>query len=262
LPIVSIEQAVYQQLDQLGVPYRVIEIDPDYADTAAFCERYGFSPTVSVNCIVVASKTGERKYAVCLVQATRRLDVNRKVRGLIGARKVSFAPAEDTVAVTGMAPGGVTPFGLPPELPIYVDAPVMDLEEIVLGGGGGGPQKRGWPGGGGKRAAGARGVRGGDSGVQVGGVQVGQLALGDRADLVAGDPAAGLVAGTLRALGSAEGLANQEAGRRRLVAQVVGAVLEDGHHDRHDLAALGGGLVVVLELELPRVDTGRAEHLA
>ena len=132
----SIEQAVYQQLDELGVSYRVIEIDPDYADTAAFCQRYGYSPEVSVNCIVVASRTGQKKYATCLVQATRRLDVNRTVRGLIGARKVSFAAAEDTVAVTGMTPGGVTPFALPPELPIYVDAPVMELDEIILGGGG------------------------------------------------------------------------------------------------------------------------------
>ena len=118
------------------MPYRVIDIDPDYADTAAFCQRYGYSLEISVNCILVASKTGVRSYAACLVQATRRLDVNHTVRRLIGARRVSFASAEDTVAVTGMTPGGVTPFALPPGLPIYVDAPVMDLDEIILGGGG------------------------------------------------------------------------------------------------------------------------------
>ena len=132
----SIEQAVQAQLDELGVPYRVIEIDPDYADTAAFCARYGYSPEISVNCILVASRTGQKRYAACLVQATRRLDVNHTVRGLIGARKVSFAAAEDTVAVTGMTPGGVTPFALPADLPVYVDTPVMDLDEIILGGGG------------------------------------------------------------------------------------------------------------------------------
>jgi prolyl-tRNA editing enzyme YbaK/EbsC (Cys-tRNA(Pro) deacylase) len=31
--------------------------------------------------------------------------------------------------------GGVTPFGLPPELPILVDARVMDPDWIILGGG-------------------------------------------------------------------------------------------------------------------------------
>lgn len=132
----SIEQAVHQQLDRLGLPYRVIDIDPEFADTAQFCERYGYALEVSVNCILVASKTGEKKYAACLVQATRRLDVNRTVRGLIGARKVSFAGPEETVELTGMTPGGVTPFALPPEVPLYVDAPVMDLEDVILGGGG------------------------------------------------------------------------------------------------------------------------------
>jgi prolyl-tRNA editing enzyme YbaK/EbsC (Cys-tRNA(Pro) deacylase) len=133
---VSIEQAVHQQLDRLGLPYRVIDIDPAFADTAQFCERYGYALEDSVNCILVASKTGAKKYAACLVQATRRLDVNRTVRGLLGARKVSFAGPDETVELTGMTPGGVTPFALPPEVPLYVDAPVMNLEEIVLGGGG------------------------------------------------------------------------------------------------------------------------------
>jgi prolyl-tRNA editing enzyme YbaK/EbsC (Cys-tRNA(Pro) deacylase) len=31
--------------------------------------------------------------------------------------------------------GGVTPFGLPPDLPIWVDAAVMARPRIVLGGG-------------------------------------------------------------------------------------------------------------------------------
>lgn len=132
----TIEQAVLERLDASGVPYRVVDIDPDFADTAQFCERYGFSLVASVNCILVATRTGERKHAACLVQATRRLDVNRTVRGLLGARKVSFAPAEDTIALTGMTPGGVTPFALPDTVPVWVDEPVMALDEIVLGGGG------------------------------------------------------------------------------------------------------------------------------
>jgi prolyl-tRNA editing enzyme YbaK/EbsC (Cys-tRNA(Pro) deacylase) len=103
---------------------------------AACTSKKPSTSSSTVNCILVASRTGEKKYAACLVQATRRLDVNRTVRGLIGARKVSFAPADETVEVTGMTPGGVTPFALPAGLPIYVDAPVMDLEEIILGGGG------------------------------------------------------------------------------------------------------------------------------
>ena len=132
----EIQDAVRAHLDALGAPYKIVEIDPDYADTARFCERYGYPPERSVNCILVASKTGERRFAACLVQATRRLDVNRTVRRLLGVRKASFAGPDETVEATGMIPGGVTPFALPPTIPVYVDAPVMRLDEIVLGGGG------------------------------------------------------------------------------------------------------------------------------
>jgi prolyl-tRNA editing enzyme YbaK/EbsC (Cys-tRNA(Pro) deacylase) len=57
------------------------------------------------------------------------------VRQKLGTRKVSFAPAEETRAITGMEIGGVTVFGLPPKLPIWVDARVVTRERIVLGGG-------------------------------------------------------------------------------------------------------------------------------
>ena len=57
------------------------------------------------------------------------------VRDRLGTRKASFAPAEETAALTGMQMGGVTVFGLPAGLPIWVDSRVMERERIVLGGG-------------------------------------------------------------------------------------------------------------------------------
>ncbi|MEV6208007.1 YbaK/EbsC family protein [Kitasatospora sp. NPDC051914] len=128
-------ESVRAALDGWGVPYGWVEIDPEFADTAQFCERYGFTLEDSVNCILVVGKTEPRRYAACLVQATRRLDVNRAVKKLLGARRVSFASAEETVELTGMQVGGVTPVALPPGMPVYVDAPVLERAEIVLGGG-------------------------------------------------------------------------------------------------------------------------------
>jgi prolyl-tRNA editing enzyme YbaK/EbsC (Cys-tRNA(Pro) deacylase) len=61
--------------------------------------------------------------------------VNRAVRDRLGTRKASFAPSESTREITGMEIGGVTVFGMPPGLPIWVDARVMERERIVLGGG-------------------------------------------------------------------------------------------------------------------------------
>jgi prolyl-tRNA editing enzyme YbaK/EbsC (Cys-tRNA(Pro) deacylase) len=122
-------------LDAMGASYDVIECDPAFADTAAFCEKYGYSPAVSANTILVASRTEPKAFAACVVTADRRLDVNGTVRRLLGVRKASFASAEDTVALTGMMIGGVTPFGLPDGVPIYIDSVVADQEWVIVGGG-------------------------------------------------------------------------------------------------------------------------------
>lgn len=131
-----LEQRVIDLARALDPDVEIISIDPDLADTAAFCQAYGYSLEQSCNCLVVVAKTGERRHAACLVQATRRLDLNRHSRTLVDARKASFAPEEETVAVTEMVPGGVTPIGLPEGLPLYIDEPIADLGRVIVGGGG------------------------------------------------------------------------------------------------------------------------------
>ena len=113
----------------------VIPCDPEFADTAAFCEKYGYPMEQSANTILVASRTEPKVFAACVVTADRRLDVNGTVRRLLGVRKLSFASAEDTVALTGMMIGGVTPFGLPEGVPIYIDDAVMQHPWVIVGGG-------------------------------------------------------------------------------------------------------------------------------
>jgi prolyl-tRNA editing enzyme YbaK/EbsC (Cys-tRNA(Pro) deacylase) len=131
----EIERRVVAALDGLGVPYELLRIDPAFADTAAYCEKYGSSPEHAANTIIVASKKEPRQYAACVVKATRRLDGNHTVRRLMNASRISFASAEETRELTGMMIGGVTVLALPPELPIYVDETLMDLPWIILGGG-------------------------------------------------------------------------------------------------------------------------------
>jgi len=130
------EAAVLEALARLQIGYERLECDPEAADTAVFCARYGIPPERSANTILVASKKEPKVHAACVVLATTSLDVNHAVRGLLGVSRLSFASAEETAAVTGMVVGGVTPFGLPAALPVYVDEAVMAPEWIVLGGGG------------------------------------------------------------------------------------------------------------------------------
>jgi prolyl-tRNA editing enzyme YbaK/EbsC (Cys-tRNA(Pro) deacylase) len=114
----------------------VAAIDPSLADTAAFCEHYGISMADGANCVIVQARRGERTwYAACLVRGSDRLDVNGVVRRHLDARRLSFAPMDDAVDLSGMEYGGITPVGLPADWPILVDESVAGHDRLIVGSG-------------------------------------------------------------------------------------------------------------------------------
>ncbi len=130
-----IEQRVRAVVAALDAPAEVIDIDPALADTADFVAAYGYSLEDSANCIVVVGKGDPPVHAACIVLAHTRLDVNKTVRKRLGVRRASFAPPDVTRELTGMQIGGVTPFALPSDMPLWIDSRVMARESVVLGGG-------------------------------------------------------------------------------------------------------------------------------
>ncbi len=129
------QEQVVDHLRRLGADHEIVPCDPALADTAAFCEAYGYSPDDSANTIIVVGKGEVPRPVACVVLASTRLDVNGLVRKRLEVRKASFASADETMELTGMEIGGVTAFALPAGLPIWVDAAVMERERIILGGG-------------------------------------------------------------------------------------------------------------------------------
>ena len=114
----------------------VAKIDASLADTAAFCEHYRVGLEVSANCVIIEAKRAERTwYAACMILATDRIDINNVVRRHFDARKISFAPMETAVMMTGMEYGGITPVGLLADWPILVDAAVANTESVIIGSG-------------------------------------------------------------------------------------------------------------------------------
>ena len=126
---------VIAHLEELDLDYEVMPCDPELADTAEFCEAYGVPLEKSANAILVASRKPEGHHAVCVVLAHTRLDVNGTVRKKLGVRKVSFAPADVTKELTGQEIGGVTIFGLPEEMPVWLDSRVMEHDWVIVGAG-------------------------------------------------------------------------------------------------------------------------------
>ena len=126
---------VIADLESREIVYEEMACDPDLADTANFCAAYDIPLEKSANAILVASRKPEGHNAVCVVLADTRLDVNGTVRRRLGVRKVSFAPAELTRELTGQEIGGVTIFGLPSDMPVWLDGRVMDRDWVIVGAG-------------------------------------------------------------------------------------------------------------------------------
>ncbi len=73
-------------------------------------------------------RAGDRTMLV-VASGTARLD-NKKTKALFGARP-RMLDAEQVLALTGHAVGGVCPFGLATPLPVYCDVSLRSFDEIV-----------------------------------------------------------------------------------------------------------------------------------
>jgi len=100
-------------LESTKLDFEIMDCDPDLADTNIFCKKYGIFFEDAANTIVMKSKTGELKYAACVLLATTKLDTNKTIRKKLSTHKVSFASIEESEKLTNMQIGGVTPIELP-----------------------------------------------------------------------------------------------------------------------------------------------------
>ena len=126
---------VFDHISKLAIPYQVVECKEEYADTYLFCEKYDYPIEFCANTILLSSKKPPNYHVACVLQGDKKLDVNNKVRKFMNSSKVSFASHEETVSLTNMTSGGVTIFGLPNSIDIYVDSEVMNQPYLIFGSG-------------------------------------------------------------------------------------------------------------------------------
>ncbi|GAB3816004.1 YbaK/EbsC family protein [Tessaracoccus terricola] len=127
---------VVTALAALGLEAYVAPIDPELADTAAFCEAYDVELAESSNCVIVEGRRGERTTrAAVMVLATDRADVNKTIKKHLDVRKISFAHMDTATSLSAMEYGGITPVGLPAEWPVLVDQRVAESGWVVVGSG-------------------------------------------------------------------------------------------------------------------------------
>ena len=104
----------------------VLETEASSATVALAAEAHGVDPDQIAK--TIGLKAGDTILLV-VTAGMKRLD-NRKFRDRFSA-KPRMLGAEEVVEVTSHPIGGVCPFGLPSDLPIYCDVSLRNYAEVV-----------------------------------------------------------------------------------------------------------------------------------
>jgi Ala-tRNA(Pro) deacylase len=116
---------LHRLLSDAGVPFDVLRHEPVYtSDDAA---RVRNTPLAS-GAKALVCKLDER-LVMFVIPADRKL-ASREIRRQFGVKSLRFADREEVLAVTGLAPGSIPPFGSLFALPTHCDARLADKPRI------------------------------------------------------------------------------------------------------------------------------------
>ncbi len=114
-------------LESKGVGFKKLEHVPVTTSSAAAGAR-GSRLSQGAKAIVVKAND---KYYHLIISAAVRLD-NKKLRRILGTRRVRFATADELLELTGCLPGAVPPFGNLFGLPVLIDDALMSEETVYF----------------------------------------------------------------------------------------------------------------------------------
>ena len=103
------KQEIYDLLNRKQIPYEAVEHIAVYNMEEAAQIQLPYPEWEAKNLFVRDDK--KRSYYLITVRGDKRVDL-REFRQRHGTRSLSFASAEDLMAMMGLIPGAVTPLGL------------------------------------------------------------------------------------------------------------------------------------------------------
>lgn len=104
----------------------IIELDTSTATVALAAEAHGVEPGQIAK--TLALRAGERNLLI-VARGDARID-NKKIKAAFGG-KARMLDAETVLALTSHPVGGVCPFGLATDLPVYCDISLRAYDEVV-----------------------------------------------------------------------------------------------------------------------------------
>jgi Ala-tRNA(Pro) deacylase len=118
-------------LAENGVAFRELHHEPTRTSEESASVR---GEPLEVGAKAIVMKVDER-FLLLVLSAARKLDTGA-LRKELGARRTRFATPEELLAMTGLVPGAVPPFGRPIlDFDLYVDASIDALPRVAYNAG-------------------------------------------------------------------------------------------------------------------------------
>lgn len=119
-------------LTQKGIPHLQFTHPGPIRSLEQAAEERGQSVQQIVRSILF--RLAEDEYAMVLIAGPSQVSW-KALRKYFGQSRLTMASAEEVLQITGYELGAVSPFGIPPEIPILIDQTVLSQEEVSLGSG-------------------------------------------------------------------------------------------------------------------------------
>lgn len=104
----------------------IIELETSTATVALAAEAHGVEPGRIAK--TLAFRLGDGRVVLLVARGDARID-NRKFKEAFG--KGRMLPSDEVEALTGHPVGGVCPFGLATDLPVYLDRSLQAFDEVL-----------------------------------------------------------------------------------------------------------------------------------
>ncbi len=123
-------------LSSRGVLYKKFVHEPVCTSEEAAMVRPEYSLSQGAKALIVRVKQhGEKFFVMVVVPGDKKFD-SKKLKEVLGASDIRFATPEEVAEITdGVKPGGVPPFGILWNLPVYSDISLYTNNEIIFNAG-------------------------------------------------------------------------------------------------------------------------------
>ncbi|MFL7838237.1 MAG: aminoacyl-tRNA deacylase [Candidatus Promineifilaceae bacterium] len=128
----QISTSVTQELDALGIPYRVFTHPGPVNSLEQAARERGQDPSQVIRSLLF--RLSAEEFVLALMAGSGQVDW-KTLRRYVGEKRLTTASEEEMLEVTGYRRGAVSPLGLPQPLRILADPAVFVPKEISIGSG-------------------------------------------------------------------------------------------------------------------------------